>query len=282
MIIISKHTNQLCNRLFTYLPIMSYALEANEPVCFLFQYKQYDSFFPNLKKEGIKSYWKENSRKNSYFSLLFNGIIRGINYFVHVVLMPGEKIPLHKPLGILFNPKWREVRHDKAFIKKHSEHLRYLFSPAKEVWESIDALWKEQSGEYITVGVHIRRGDYRTYKNGIWHFDFEVYKKFMLQLEAVFKDENKAVRFFVCSNEKIESSHFNGCNVIMQEGDDMIFDLYALSRCEYIIGPPSTYSQWASFYGKKPLAVLIDANSELSGKDFSIIETLNNDFYKKS
>jgi hypothetical protein len=31
-----------------------------------------------------------------------------------------------------------------------------------------------------------------------------------------------------------------------------IEDLYALASCDYIIGPPSTFSQWASFYGNVP------------------------------
>jgi len=33
----------------------------------------------------------------------------------------------------------------------------------------------------------------------------------------------------------------------------MVEDLYALAECDYIIGPPSTYTLWASFYGDTPL-----------------------------
>ena len=36
----------------------------------------------------------------------------------------------------------------------------------------------------------------------------------------------------------------------------VVGDLYALARCDYIMGPPSTYTQWASFYGNHPMLSL--------------------------
>lgn len=33
----------------------------------------------------------------------------------------------------------------------------------------------------------------------------------------------------------------------------IIEDMYSLAECDYIIGPPSTYTMWASFYGEVPL-----------------------------
>jgi hypothetical protein len=32
--------------------------------------------------------------------------------------------------------------------------------------------------------------------------------------------------------------------------------MYALASCDYIVGPPSTFSLWASFYGQVPLCFL--------------------------
>jgi hypothetical protein len=33
-------------------------------------------------------------------------------------------------------------------------------------------------------------------------------------------------------------------------------DLYALAQCDYITGPPTTDTQWASFYGNHPMLFL--------------------------
>ena len=32
-----------------------------------------------------------------------------------------------------------------------------------------------------------------------------------------------------------------------------VHDLHTLAACDYLIGPPSTFSQWASFSGNTPL-----------------------------
>lgn len=50
-----------------------------------------------------------------------------------------------------------------------------------------------------------------------------------------------------------------------------IEDLYALSKCDYIFGPPSTFSMWASFYGEVPLKFFETTNEKFSLNDFSVI-----------
>jgi hypothetical protein len=48
-------------------------------------------------------------------------------------------------------------------------------------------------------------------------------------------------------------------------------DMYALAGCDYIIGPPSTFSMWASFIGKVPLFHLHDREINFSLSDFKVI-----------
>lgn len=254
MIIISKHTNQLCNRLFTYLPVLSYAIEAKEKVCFLFQYKGYDHFFPNLVSAGIYSYCTDRSLKASLPSKCFNGMVRGLGKCIHLILMPGEKIPLRKPLGVLFNPKWKEIRYDHAYISKHADRLRHLFAPCDRVARAVKELMDTSGKDIITVGVHLRRGDYATYLGGKYYYSQETYRSYMQQMLCLLTAGTtpRAVRFLLCSNERIEKADFSEFQIIRQKDGDMMVDLYALAQCDYIIGPPSTYSQWASFYGQRP------------------------------
>ena len=47
-------------------------------------------------------------------------------------------------------------------------------------------------------------------------------------------------------------------------------DLYALAGCDYILGPPGTFSQWASFYGEKPLLQLGDSNDSVPVEKFRV------------
>ena len=278
MIIISKHSNQLCNRLFTYLPILSYALEAKESVCFWFQYKTYYNYFPNLSQKGIASYFADSSVKPSLSSKIVNGIIRLTDKCIHLILKANEPIPLHKPLGVLFNDKWKNIRYDKAYINKHSDSLRQLFAPAPDIWQSIDNMLSTSAEKVITVGVHMRGGDYRTYLGGRYFYEPETYKSVMLQMQNLLANK-VSVRFLLCTNEKVAPDAFEGLNVVQQQGNNVLIDLYGLSRCDYIIGPPSTFSQWASFYGKVPLMILYNANDVVSLSKFK--RTLSLDVFEE-
>lgn len=275
MIVISKHTNQLCNRLFTYLPVLSYALEAGESVCFLFQYKGYDGFFPNLRESGIASYLPDDTLRPSISSKLLNAFVRFMDKLVHVVLKSGERIPLRKPLGLLFNPKWKEIRYDSAYIAKHAEELRRLFTPGNAVWQAIAEMMPSVSEEVVTVGVHMRGGDYRTYLGGKYFYEPPVYRKYMEQVKTLLEAQGKQVRFLLCTNERVASSDFPGLELLRQQGTDLLVDLYGLSRCDYIIGPPSTFSQWASFYGGVPLRFLMASDESVSLSDFKKVVALD-------
>ena len=52
-------------------------------------------------------------------------------------------------------------------------------------------------------------------------------------------------------------------------------DLYCLSKCDYLFGPPSTYSMWASFTGLVPYAVLDHPEQKLLLTDFLPVQEKN-------
>ncbi|WP_455591266.1 alpha-1,2-fucosyltransferase [Bacteroides sp.] len=273
MIIISRQYNQLCNRLFSYLPTFSYALEYGESIVFFFQYKLYDHLFPNLSTYRAGSYFTSSKISGNVFIRIFNGIIKLLRW-THG---SNSKTSLKKFLGITFSPGWSNSS-DRAFIDKHADTLRFLFSPHEAVWKQAEAL-VEPDRKYVMVGVHIRRGDYATYRGGKYYFDLEVYANYMLKLkEQIISNsaigEKVQVRFLLCSNERISMKKFAGLDVVIGNGD-FIVDLYSLSLCDYIIGVPSTFSQWASFYGKVPLGIITSSDACVSLKDFSIIDYID-------
>jgi hypothetical protein len=77
------------------------------------------------------------------------------------------------------------------------------------------------------------------------------------------------VRYFVTSNEPQppellkEVPHYLGSNHIIE-------DMYALAACDYLIGVHSTYSGWASFYGRVPLFNLTDPAQVLTLDQFRV------------
>ena len=49
-------------------------------------------------------------------------------------------------------------------------------------------------------------------------------------------------------------------------------DLYALAGCDLLIGPPSTFTQWASFYGKVPLYHAWSPDAAPTRDDFAVAD----------
>ncbi len=59
---------------------------------------------------------------------------------------------------------------------------------------------KEKYPDYTLVGVHIRRGDYRSWKNGKFFFDNATFARWMEELE---KSLPAKTLFLVFSNETV-------------------------------------------------------------------------------
>lgn len=151
------------------------------------------------------------------------------------------------------------------FRLKYKNEIEVLFSPNVSVKNKVSEKFSEKRGENsIIVGVHIRRGDYRTFNNGMYFYTNAQYRSILLKVNDLFKDKNTL--FFISSNEKIDLTDFQGCECFLIDNSMAISDLYGLCISDYIIGPPSTFSGWASFYGNKPL-YFIENLSESFGRD---------------
>ena len=123
----------------------------------------------------------------------------------------------------------------------------------------------------ILVGVHIRRGDYATWKEGRFFYELKDYHQFMLRIKELYRE--KRVSFFISSNESFSLEIFEDCDCkrFTKESSDAILDLYTLSLCDRIIGPFSSYSRWASFIGEVPLCFLETKEQQFTENSFSRI-----------
>ena len=74
------------------------------------------------------------------------------------------------------------------------------------------------------------------------------------------------VRWVICSNEKIETEEFSSFDVVLGP-NQIVEDMYVFSECDYIVGPPSTYTGWASFMGKNKLYAISDLSDPIEFKN---------------
>jgi hypothetical protein len=154
------------------------------------------------------------------------------------------------------------------YLRRQARAVRDYFRPAAEYeLASRKAVEPLREQAEIVVGVHIRHGDYRVWRGGKYFFPVSRYAAWMAEFAARFP--GRKVGFLVCSDGPRQTQEFPGLSVSLGAGSS-VGDLYALARCDYIFGPVSSFSQWASYYGDVPLLQVADSQDRLDPERFRI------------
>ncbi len=155
-------------------------------------------------------------------------------------------------------------------IEKHKATIKQIFTPTITWANNVNkCLLNAKKPNSLLIGIHIRRGDYETFLDGKYFFENEVYFQKMKEIEESFLKEKQKVNFLLFSNEPIDLLDFEGLDVKKSENHFMV-DLYALAACDYIFGPLSTFTAWASFYGETPICFLHDKNQKVTKAVFNL------------
>lgn len=166
-----------------------------------------------------------------------------------------------------------EARWYDLFLKYKQEIIDlFAFKPA--VVRSCQQVLQKTPGGSCRLGVHIRRGDYATWYDGKYLFNDDVFLRLIKQFIAL--HPNTTV--YICGNDssldkRRYQQELNGTTVIFPKGD-AAEDLYVLSECDYLIGPPSTFSLTASMYHDTPLYWIMDAQTPLTESSFGHFDDL--------
>jgi hypothetical protein len=267
MRVICDAPGQTCNRLWTYVASVAQCIaEHKQMVIIFFDWTIED--FPNLLHCPFiffplyqKWYLERNNGWNNYKGLTWK--LTHSKTWDRIFRMFGLK-------------KGWDTMDDTRYLIQTKKELQYIFRPRKEITDKAEAMIADiRKNADIVVGIHIRQGDYKTFKGGRYFYTLEEYHAFMLRIKKSFSD--KHVVFFISSNESFSTDIFDDCDChrFSKEPSGDILDLHTLSLCDYIFGPWSTYSRWASFIGEKPLHYIKEKDEEIKEGDFSIV----NDFY---
>lgn len=278
MIILRDKPGQLCNRLWAYSFFIAYGLK-NDVKVYIPNFKEYQSLFEDLEQfPKIRFQISKNKTFEKIIRLgiltiyLFEKVKLGFLFRIFNVHFPSVDLlddQFCKGKSIVYINSWKQEKNVDA-IEKYKPEIIGLFTPKKVFRDRPDALIADLRLRFdILVGVHIRRGDYSTFKGGIYYYDDKVYQKYMMHIKSQLAD--KKVAFFISSNSTINSTEYKDLKVYQLENAEGIEDLYALSKCDYIMGPPSTFSMWASFSGSVPLKILERDDDHFTTDDFSVI-----------
>lgn len=298
MIIISNKSGQLGNRLFQYSHILANAHENNYSVVNL-MFDEYIKFFPALytiiippqsRKQNKKSTYNKLKFKLAYyldriifkffyytkwqssiFHKIFNEDLNKYNFsssdFYDLNSKEFQEVAKSKKIVFAYGRFFR----DYSNLYKHSNYLRILFKPTDSIVNNVNTLLTAIRKENkLVIGVHMRRGDYKEFADGRYYYSFEQYASILKNILAIPSLKDKKIAFLLCSNEPIPLTAFRGMTIYTGSGQ-LVEDMYALASCNYIIGPPSTFTMWASFYGNLPMLQLKDLSKQINIEDFKLL-----------
>jgi len=275
---IALRTGRLANRLVLFANFIAFARDRGDRVI-NFAFHSYAPLFVSTRNDIYCQY--PIPRRRSWMDVIpgLAPALRGTRILyncVHAASLLNERLPLlgraavtlRETPGQAMTPLegpavQARIAHARAVLvdgwgfrapgclQRQAAQVRAYFQPVEEHAQAsrlaVDRLrWQAD----VLIGVHIRRGDYRQWAGGKFFFPVSRYAAWMRQLAGQFSGSR--VAFLVCSNEPRHPSEFQGLSVGFGPGLP-IRDLYALAGCDYIFGPRSTFSQWASFYGGRPL-----------------------------
>ena len=161
------------------------------------------------------------------------------------------------------------VRYYDLFLKYKHEILN-LFAFDEAVSEKPRQLLSTVAGGDLKLGLHIRRGDYRTWHDGRYYYDDTQYisqvRSFMQQ------HSGQRVHLFICGNDpaldvSLYRRELPEATVSFSQGSPAE-DLYLLSQCDWLMGPPSTFTLVASMYRDVPLCWIHDASCPVTADSF--------------
>lgn len=248
--VIHDEAGQTCNRFWAYVNHVAWAVKHHRKVYIIFWDKSiqdYDALrkneyvsFPFYNRRWIEKYGDEGLQDRIRHYWPRNKIVAKLLY-------------LNKWLDI-FHYGWSD-RHIDDYYPMMKDDLYPLFLPNLPIREAVDTLFAclHEKNAFI-VGVHIRRGDYKRWFNGRFYYEHNQYVKWMKQIVEIYKEKN--VYFYLSSNESLPMDLYGQFNICKKTMESASYDLYALSLCDRIIGPTSTFSRWASFMGNVPLCFL--------------------------
>jgi hypothetical protein len=283
MIIITDKPGQLGNQLWAFSNTIAIAKELNESVYVVFDNNSYNLFSAeNFSKKGVHII-PSNKKKVLFIRRIILFIVNQFNlksrwyslfrkFKINVINEALNERELYKQIvqsKITFINSW-EQRDSKTSISKQQEFITTVFRPTLEIQKAVSLLINEFRKNYdLLIGVHIRRGDYKDFQGGKYYFSDEVYRAYQKKVAALFA--GKKIKFYIFSNEKIELQNFSGLDTYFNPAASSVYDMWAMSQCDYIIGPLSTFSMWASFWNKTPLYIMDAPNNDIEISQFKKI-----------
>ncbi|QDV43150.1 hypothetical protein Enr13x_30040 [Stieleria neptunia] len=247
----------MCNRIFPFAHLIATSVVTDRPLANP-TFTKYEHYFVGTNENQRDAFWENAGIRAPQLKLSnWRGrfkLARRLNASRVQVRSENELLDVEglRTGGKLDEVRWISALYaiDNSAFAQQAALIKSCFRPVPEIERSAnDCVDRLRRHCDVVIGVHIRQGDYAGHSGGMMFFETSEYRELMDQAVATWHDQS--VGFLICSNVPQPDDSFDGLTWQMGPGSE-IADLTALSMCDFLIGPPSTFSEWASYVGAVP------------------------------
>jgi len=270
LIIVCDQYGRLGNRLHLFAQLITYA-KKNNYVVWMPGFYDYWHFFPELdhRPAFASRFYPFSMFAPDDVFYTFNFIFRKASQLRENLLFccltfsdsndgdPWNNIGRSKSRVILFSGF---VFHEYMLeCSSAISEINSLFRPASKYIDEINApIENLKSRNDLVCGVLVRQTDYRSWNDGKYYYTAKQYANFLSSLRNSFT--NKKIGFFIATDEKQDEKIYTKIDCVVRVGYP-VENLYSLSLCDFLVGPPSSYIGWASLVSGTPLMSITDISS---------------------
>lgn len=272
---------QLANQLWNFISVYAYGVEKNIPVSnySFFEYSRYfripvgngliDIFFfmpfellvSYVPEKRLIPFWRKFYK---LYVLLCESIVR------ERVIRSGNTGEVDAPYYLPPSPGVREQFSGKekyasgslyfdgwffrnpVGIQKHRESIHSYFSPKEEIRDHIRSFLFPLKERYERIiGVHIRQGDYRTWKGGKYFIPQERVREIIDEYVSFAGIDPGKTCFVIASDGPVDAAKFAGLHTAISSLGP-VEDLFLLAETDTVIGSDSSFGDFSAFYGNVP------------------------------
>lgn len=256
MIIVVRQQAQISNRLVAASALIGHCIRHKIPLLILSLGEYKSQFEPQLESQLVRVIFLPSLLHRLTVRLLNSRLMRLIysrrswlqNLDNQRAWSEIEPARLRSQIWLI-NGSGDWCRNMPAVQEEEAATIRLALSFRSQWQRQADAVSSQlRMDRDALVGVHARRGDYATHRGGRWFYDEQDYLRWINQVPDLFPSlQPERLRFVVCSNEpgflaNTARSSLSASPMGSAAGDQLL-----LSKCDLIIGPPSTFSVWAAF-----------------------------------
>jgi hypothetical protein len=269
-VILKSSGGELANQLWNYVSIYAYGLETGARIQnpSFFEYHAFFNFLPNeslatkcltlfftkvrRRAHPINRFWRKGYALWSKTVVHFHPaiVVSSENTSNKVFYLPPttEIVLPHSPT--LYFSGW--LFRNPTGLEKYRDKLIAAFSPKAAVQQKVkDIISRLKQKKKVLIGVHIRQGDYKVFKDGRYLISAKRMREVLDEYIATQDLHPNDIALLITSDGAIDLSIFAGFETYHSQ-ENAVTDLFLLSCTDTIIGSNSSFGNFAAWYGNVP------------------------------